>query len=87
MFAEYVTTFSDKILPPIFPSQIHSIQPELKIGNMHQQQQPHGLPQAQDMHVGSSQAPTEHYINIQPPQSHSPHLPNPSNLSRHITAS
>lgn len=83
------TYFPEKLLPTIFPSQIHSVQPELKMAVMHQ---PHNMPQPQDMHIGSSQQPSsvppppppEHYINVSP-QSHSPHLPNPSNLNRHIT--
>lgn len=77
--------FPDKLLPTIFPSQIHPVQPDIKMAVMHQ---PHNIPQPQDMHIGSSQqtssAPPEHYINVSP-QSHSPHLPNPSNLNRHIT--
>lgn len=80
--------FPDKILPTIFPSQIHGVQPEIKMSVMHQ---PHNISQPQDMHIGSSQQPSsapppEHYINVSP-QSHSPHLPNPSNLNRHITTS
>lgn len=76
--------FPDKILPTIFPSQIHGVQPEIKMSVMHQ---PHNIAQPQDMHIGSSQQSSsapEHYINVSP-QSHSPHLPNPSNLNRHIT--
>ncbi|KAG4078359.1 hypothetical protein HA402_013069 [Bradysia odoriphaga] len=79
--------FPDKLLPTIFPSQIHGVQPDIKMSVMHQ---PHSIAQQpQDMHIGSSQQPSsapppEHYINVSP-QSHSPHLPNPSNLNRHIT--
>lgn len=78
--------FPEKILPTIFPSQIHGVQSEIKMSVMHQT---HNMPQPQDMHIGSSQQsssapPPEHYINVSP-QSHSPHLPNPSNLNRHIT--
>lgn len=88
---------TEKILPTIFPSQIH-IQPDIKMAVMQphpsQQQHPHPnqpsnshLTQSQDMHIGSSQNPpsADQFINVSAAQSHSPHLPNASNLTRHIS--
>lgn len=87
----------DKMLPPLFPSQIH-IQPDMKIPILQahqanqnqmlahaQNQSPsqHHHPQEVHINATTAQGPgAEHYISIAP--THPTHLPHVSNLSRHI---
>ncbi|XP_055305547.1 endothelial transcription factor GATA-2-like isoform X2 [Sitodiplosis mosellana] len=89
---------SDKMLPPLFPSQIH-IQPEMKIPILQahqatqnqllahaQNQSPSQHPQEVHINTATTQGPgTEHYITVA--QTHATHLPHVSNLSRSINAS
>ncbi|XP_031621496.1 uncharacterized protein LOC116339635 isoform X2 [Contarinia nasturtii] len=88
---------NDKMLPALFPSQIH-IQPDMKIPILqaHQPSQNQLLahtqnqsPQSQHPHEVHINGPTaqgpEHYISVAP--THPTHLPHVSNLSRHINAS
>lgn len=87
---------TDKLLPPIFPSQIH-IQPDIKIPILQQHHQQHAmLAHSQNVTVSQANAqeillggvptshggPSEHFITV----SHASHLPHVSNLSRHINA-
>lgn len=91
----------EKMLPPLFPSQIH-LQPEMKIPIMQaHQSQSHSQNQlmahAQN-HSPSQHHPQELHLNASPVQgpgneqyisvasAHPAHLPHVSNLSRHINA-
>lgn len=92
--------FTDKMLPPIFPSQIH-IQPDIKIPILQSHQQQTQMIAHSQNHSPSQQANIQHHaqevlINASTtPQgsaehyitvSHASHLPHVSNLSRHINA-
>lgn len=88
----------DKALPPLFPSQMHHIQHDMKIpilqAHQHNQMIAHAPSPTQhssqhhpqDMHINAVSiaqgSSTEHYISVA--QSQSTHLPHVSNLSRHI---
>lgn len=86
----------DKMLPPLFPSQIH-IQPDMKIPILQahqptqnqlmahaQNQSPSQHPQEVHINTATTQGQgTEHYITVA--QTHTTHLPHVSNLSnRHL---
>lgn len=90
-------SYLDKMLPPLFPSQIH-IQPDMKILQAHQtshaqnqllahaqNQSPSHHHHPQELHLNASTAHGtghEQYISIA--STHPTHLPHVSNLSRHL---
>lgn len=90
-----MNSFLDKMLPPLFPSQIH-IQPDMKIPILQSHAQNQMLAHAQN-HSPSQHHPHEVHINASTAQgtgneqqyisvasTHPTHLPLVSNLSRHI---